>query len=61
MTTDTTTSEFQPTLLGTQIIFEEGDTPGMITDETMWEVFIESDLFTGWMPKSQFFELSGAE
>jgi hypothetical protein len=52
---------FQPTLLGTMIVFEEGDTPGMITDENACEVFIESDLFTGWTSKALFWELSGAE
>ena len=52
---------YQPTLLGTEIIFEEGDAPGMITDENLCEVFVESDLFTGWMSKALFWELSGAE
>lgn len=61
MTTDPKASHFQPVLLGTMIVFEEGDTPGMITDETMCEVFIESDLFTGWTSKALFWELSGAE
>jgi hypothetical protein len=55
------TENFQPVLLGTMIVFEEGDTPGMITDENASEVFIESDLFTGWTSKALFWELSGAE
>lgn len=52
---------FQPTLLGTEIVFEEADAKGMITDENECEVFIESSLFTGWMSKALFWELSGAE
>jgi hypothetical protein len=52
---------FQPTLLGTEIIFEEGDVAGMITDENECEVFIESDQFTGWTSKAIFWELSGVE
>jgi hypothetical protein len=52
---------FQPLLLGTEIVFEELETEGMITDENECEVFIESALFTGWMPKAVFWELSGAE
>jgi hypothetical protein len=52
---------FQPVLLGTEIVFEEADVVGMITDENDCEVFIESSLFTGWMSKALFWELSGAE
>ena len=52
---------FQPTLLGTEIVFEEGDAPGMITDENACEIFVESEPFTGWMSKALFWELSGAE
>jgi hypothetical protein len=55
------TDSFQPTLLGTEIIFEEADAEGMITDENECEILIESDLFTGWMSKALFWELSGAE
>jgi len=51
------TEDFQPSLLGTAIVFEEGDTEGMITDETESAVFIESSLFTGWIPKATFFAL----
>lgn len=51
----------QPTLLGTELTFEEGDISGMITDENPCEIFVESDLFTGWMSKAVFWELSGAE
>jgi hypothetical protein len=52
---------FAPTLLGTQLTFEEGEVEGMITDETQCEVFVESAQFTGWMSKALFWELSGAE
>jgi hypothetical protein len=52
---------FQPTLLGTEIVFEEAEARGMITDENECEVFVESDLFTGWMSKALFWELSGTE
>lgn len=54
-------SLYRPTLLGTSLVFEEGDTPGMITDETECYVFIESELFTGWTSKALFWELSGLE
>jgi hypothetical protein len=46
--------DFQPTLLGTSVVFEEGDTPGLITDETPTQIFIESELFTGWTSKAFF-------
>ena len=52
---------FQPVLLGTELVFEEEDVKGMITDENESEVFVESSLFTGWMSKATFWELSGAE
>ncbi len=61
MTEDLPAKPFQPSLLGTPIIFEEDDTEGMITDENECEVFIQSDLFTGWMSKALFWDLSGAE
>ena len=49
----TQTRDFQPTLLGTPIFFEdEGE--GMITDENATEIFIESRFFTGWMLKTEF-------
>lgn len=52
--------EFQPKLLGTQIVFQdEGD--GMITDENESEIYIESSFFTGWMSKAEFWELIGVE
>jgi hypothetical protein len=53
--------EFRPTLLGTEIVFEEDDTKGMITDETLCEIYIESALFTGWMSKALFWTLCGSE
>lgn len=52
---------FQPVLLGTQLVFEEEDIKGMITDENQCDVFVESVLFTGWMSKATFWELSGSE
>lgn len=52
---------FQPTLLGTQVLFEGEGHPGMITDESETDIFIESDFFTGWMPKPEFFDLLGIE
>lgn len=52
---------FQPVLLGTEIIFEDDETTGMITDETDCEVFVQSSTFTGWMSKALFWELSGSE
>lgn len=53
--------QFRPTLLGTEIVFEEDDTKGMITDETICEIYIESTLFTGWMSKASFWTLCGGE
>jgi hypothetical protein len=49
--------QFQPTLLGTVVSFEESEfADGMITDETPDKIFIESDFFTGWMTKKEFEE-----
>ena len=53
--------QFQPTLLGTELVFEEADHIGMITDENECEIFIESSLFTGWMSKPVFWDQSGQE
>ncbi len=52
--------QFQPTLLGTPVVFQ-GEGWGMITDETETEIYIESGFFTGWMLKSEFWELLGVE
>lgn len=52
---------FQSTLLGTELVFEHDESRGMITDETLSEVYVESELFTGWMPKATLFELSGID
>ncbi len=52
--------EFQPTLLGTPVVFQDEGT-GMITDENETEIFIESDFFTGWMLKAEFWELLGTD
>jgi len=50
---------FQPTLLGTAFTTEEGS-PGMITDETETEVYLEiasldGKPFKGWSSKEFFF------
>ncbi|HVT74380.1 MAG TPA: hypothetical protein VHD61_14685 [Lacunisphaera sp.] len=52
---------FQPTMLGTQVLFEGDDRPGMITNETETDIYIESDFFTGWMSKPEFFDLLGID
>jgi hypothetical protein len=52
---------FQPTLLGTRVLFEDEAHSGMITDETESEIYIESDFFTGWMSKAEFWEALGVE
>jgi hypothetical protein len=52
---------FQPTLLGTPVLFQDEAQPGMITDETESEIYIESDFFTGWMSKAEFWEALGVE
>lgn len=52
---------FQPTMLGTMIGFEGEECEGMITDETPSAIFIESDFFTGWMEKADFWEALGVE
>ena len=51
---------FQPTLLGTPVLFQDEGT-GMITDENETEIYIESDFFTGWMLKAEFWELLGTD
>lgn len=55
-----TLHDFQPTMLGTNIRFLEGGV-GMITDENESEIFIESDYFTGWITKAEFWEALGIE
>ena len=52
--------DFQPTLLGTSVFFQDAD-EGMITDETLTEIFIESGYFTGWMLKTEFWAALGTE
>ena len=52
--------DFLPTLLGTVIRFQDAG-EGMITDETETEIFIQSDFFTGWMSKAEFWELLGVD
>jgi hypothetical protein len=51
---------FQPTLLGSPILFQD-EGMGMITDENETEIYIESDFFTGWMLKAEFWELLGTD
>lgn len=58
---DFMSDHFQSTLLGTELVFEHDESRGMITDETLSEVYVESELFTGWMPKATLFELSGID
>ena len=61
MLSDPPSDSFQPSLLGTEIVFEEGESEGMITDENEHSVFVESTIFTGWIPKPVFWELSGTD
>ena len=60
MNTIERTDSFQPTLLGTSVIFQD-EGSGMITDETESEIYIESGFFTGWMSKPEFWEALGIE
>jgi hypothetical protein len=53
-------SAFQPRLLGMGVRFQD-EGAGMITDENETEIFIESAFFTGWMLKTEFWELLGVE
>lgn len=53
--------EFQPILLGTLVSFEHSDETGMITDETLCEVYLESDFYTGWISKAAFWEYASNE
>jgi hypothetical protein len=39
----------------------QGEGSGMITDENETDIYIESDFFTGWMLKAEFWELLGTE
>lgn len=47
-------------MLGTVVVFQD-EGSGMITDETECEIYIESDFFTGWMSKADYFDLLGFE
>jgi hypothetical protein len=60
MNTHLENSDFQPTLLGTPVFFQD-EGSGIITDENETEIFIHSEVFTGWMSKPEFFELRGVE
>lgn len=42
-----------------QIVHFEDEGSGMITDETLTDIFVESDFYTGWMSKAEFFEALG--
>jgi hypothetical protein len=55
------TMTFQPTLLGTELIFEHDEEEGMIEDEDECRVFIRSPIFTGWVSKALFYEYAGFE
>lgn len=47
-------------MLGTPVVFQD-EGRGMITDENESEIYIESNFFTGWMSKAEFWELLGVE
>ncbi len=47
-------------LKGKRIEFQN-EGPGIIADETEDSIYIESDFFTGWMFKTEYFELLGVE
>jgi hypothetical protein len=53
-------TDFQPTMLGMTVHFQD-EGSGMITNETPTAIFIESDFFTGWMLKTEYYELLGVE
>jgi ribosomal protein L31 len=55
------TTDFQPTMLGTLVYFDQEAGKGMITDETVDEIYIEHPFFTGWMSKAEYFESLGVE
>jgi hypothetical protein len=57
---DSQIHDFQPTLLGTPVFFQDAG-EGMITDENPTEIFIESEYFTGWMLKTEFWAALAAE
>jgi hypothetical protein len=48
------------TFKGKTIEFQ-GEGSGLITDETDDSIFIVSKFFTGWMFKTEYFELLGVE
>lgn len=47
-------------MLGHIVHFQD-EGSGMITDETVDEIYIESKFFTGWMTKATYFESLGIE
>jgi hypothetical protein len=57
---DEKTSFFQPTMLGMIVKFQDAG-QGMITDENESEIYIESEFFTGWMSKPDFWEALGVD
>lgn len=46
--------------VGKKVEFQDEGT-GVITNETEDSIFIVSDFFTGWMYKTEYFELLGVE
>jgi hypothetical protein len=52
--------DFQPTLLGMIVRIQDAGV-GMVTNETPTDLFIESDGFTGWISKAEFWEAWGVE
>ncbi len=49
-------TDFQPTMLGFRFKFEDEPGWAMITDESATAFYIESEFFTGWMLKTEFYE-----
>ncbi|MES2367000.1 MAG: hypothetical protein V4563_14085 [Pseudomonadota bacterium] len=45
-------------MIGTRVEFQD-EGSGVITNETEDSIYIESDFFTGWMFKAEYFELLG--
>lgn len=47
-------------MVGTEVEFQNEGT-GVITDETVDQIYIMSKFFTGWMLKADYFDLLGIE
>lgn len=46
--------------VGTPVEFQD-EGSGLITNETVDQIYIESPFFTGWMFKAEYFDLLGIE